>query len=200
MVFSEEILVGKLLVNMRIIGGKFKGKNIEFLRTNKTRPLKDSVKENIFNIIAHSKFVDIRLNGSSVLDAYSGVGSFGLECLSRGANFVTFVERDIDAMSTLEKNISNLKIKNQSKLINGPIENFCHNINSRFDIFFFDPPFADKSFIENVKILKREKNFKKKNLVIIHREKSSKDNFDKVLKVFIVRNYGRSKLIFAQFI
>jgi 16S rRNA (guanine966-N2)-methyltransferase len=109
MVFSEEILVGKLLVNMRIIGGKFKGKNIEFLRTNKTRPLKDSVKENIFNIIAHSNFVDIRLNGSSVLDAYSGVGSFGLECLSRGANFVTFVERDIDAMSTLEKNISNLK-------------------------------------------------------------------------------------------
>ncbi len=200
MVFSEEILVGKLLVNMRIIGGKFKGKSIEFLRTNKTRPLKDSVKENIFNIIAHSNFVDIRLNGSSVLDAYSGVGSFGLECLSRGANFVTFVERDIDAMSTLEKNISNLKIKNQSKLINGPIENFCHNINSRFDIFFFDPPFADKSFIENVKILKREKNFKKKNLVIIHREKSSKDNFDKVLKVFIVRNYGRSKLIFAKFI
>ena len=200
MVFSEEILVGKLLVNMRIIGGKFKGKSIEFLRTNKTRPLKDSVKENIFNIIAHSKFVDIRLNGSSVLDVYSGVGSFGLECLSRGADFVTFVERDVDAMSTLEKNISNLKIKNQSKLINGPIENFCHNINSRFDIFFFDPPFADKSFIENVKTLKREKNYKKKNLVIIHREKSSKDNFDKVLKVFIVRNYGRSKLIFAKFI
>ena len=185
---------------MRIIGGKFKGKSIEFLRTNKTRPLKDSVKENIFNIIDHSKFVDIRLNGSSVLDAYSGIGSFGLECLSRGAAFVTFVEKDIDAMSTLEKNISNLKIKNQSKLINEPIENFCHNINSRFDIFFFDPPFADKSFIENVKTLKREKNFKKKNLVIIHREKSSKDNFDKVLKVFIVRNYGRSKLIFAKFI
>jgi len=200
MVFSEEILVGKLLVNMRIIGGKFKGKNIEFLKTNKTRPLKDSVKENIFNIISHSKFVDIRLNGSSVLDVYSGVGSFGLECLSRGADFVTFVERDIDVMSTLEKNINNLKIKNQSKLINGPIENFCRNIDSRFDIFFFDPPFADKSFIENVKTLKKKKNFRKKNLVIIHREKSSKDNFDKVLKVFIVRNYGRSKLIFAKFI
>ena len=162
MVFSEEILVGKLLVNMRIIGGKFKGKNIEFLKTNKTRPLKDSVKENIFNIISHSKFVDIRLNGSSVLDVYSGVGSFGLECLSRGADFVTFVERDIDVMSTLEKNINNLKIKNQSKLINGPIENFCRNIDSRFDIFFFDPPFADKSFIENVKTLKKKKILEKK--------------------------------------
>ena len=79
-------------------------KGIEFLRTNKTRPLKDSVKENIFNIIDHSKFVDIRLNGSSVLDAYSGIGSFGLECLSRGAAFVTFVEKDIDARNDKNNN------------------------------------------------------------------------------------------------
>ena len=79
---------------MRIIGGKFKGKSIEFLKSEKTRPLKDSVKENIFNILLHSKLININLVNSKVLDLYSGVGSFGLEALSRGANEVTFIEKD----------------------------------------------------------------------------------------------------------
>ena len=69
---------------MRIISGKFKGKSINFLRNTTTRPLKDSVRENIFNILNHSNFIKINFNESSVLDLYSGIGSFGIECLSRG--------------------------------------------------------------------------------------------------------------------
>ncbi len=79
---------------MRIISGKLKGKSIAFIKSAITRPLKDSVKENIFNIIAHSNLLDINLNKSNILDLYSGVGSFGLECVSRGADKVIFVERD----------------------------------------------------------------------------------------------------------
>ena len=78
---------------MRIISGKFKGKTINFLKNSKTRPLKDNVKESIFNILNHSKYVEITLKNSNVLDLYSGVGSFGLECLSRDAKKVTFVEK-----------------------------------------------------------------------------------------------------------
>ena len=59
-----------------------------------TRPLKDSVKENIFNIIKHSKKIGIKLENSNILDLYSGIGSFGIECISRGAKKVTFVEKD----------------------------------------------------------------------------------------------------------
>ena len=80
---------------MRIVGGKFKGSSIKFLKTNITRPLKDSVKENIFNILTHSKDIKTNINNALILDLYSGVGSFGLECLSRGAKKVSFVEIDI---------------------------------------------------------------------------------------------------------
>ena len=70
---------------MRVISGYLKGKNILFLKSSITRPLKDVVKENIFNIIQHSNLIKISLIQSSVLDLYSGVGSFGIECISRGA-------------------------------------------------------------------------------------------------------------------
>ena len=53
---------------MRIISGKFKGKFISFLKSKTTRPLKDSVKENIFNILSHSKSINIKLEKSNVLD------------------------------------------------------------------------------------------------------------------------------------
>ena len=70
---------------MRIISGKFKGIKIQFLRNSFTRPLKDSVKENIFNILEHSKKNEVKINTANILDLYSGIGSFGLECLSREA-------------------------------------------------------------------------------------------------------------------
>ena len=79
---------------MRIIGGRFKGRIIHFLKTKNTRPLKDSVRENIFNILSHSKDINVNLKNAFILDLYSGIGSFGLECLSRGAKMVTFVEID----------------------------------------------------------------------------------------------------------
>ena len=53
---------------MRIIGGKFKGKSIEFLKSDITRPLKDSVKESIFNIIMHSKFFNVEIKDSYVYE------------------------------------------------------------------------------------------------------------------------------------
>ena len=88
---------------MRIIAGRFKGKPIMFLKSLNTRPLKDSVKESIFNIVTHSKLVDVVLNNSKILDLYSGIGSFGLEALSRGARKVTFIERNKDAINILKK-------------------------------------------------------------------------------------------------
>ena len=68
---------------MRIIAGRLKGKTIIFLKSLNTRPLKDSVKENIFNIISHSNLIDFKLNNSKILDLYSGIGSFGLEAIKR---------------------------------------------------------------------------------------------------------------------
>ena len=75
---------------MRIISGQFKGKKIQEPKDKLTRPLKDLTKESIFNILNHSNLLNLDLKKSNVLDLFSGVGSFGLECISRGALSVTF--------------------------------------------------------------------------------------------------------------
>ena len=94
---------------MRIISGKFKGKKILTPIDKNTRPLKDLTKESIFNIITHSKKININLENSNVLDLFSGVGSFGIECISRGAQKVTFVENYHNVLPILKKNLDNLK-------------------------------------------------------------------------------------------
>ena len=100
---------------MRIIGGNFKGKKILEPKDKETRPLKDLTKESIFNIINHSNKFSIDLEKSYVLDLFSGTGSFGLECLSRKAKHVIFVENYKGILPILKKNLSNLKtVKNYS--------------------------------------------------------------------------------------
>ena len=76
---------------MRIISGNLKGKKILQPKDKNTRPLKDLTKESLFNIIEHSNLLDVKIEKSNILDLFSGVGSFGLECHSRGAKFITFV-------------------------------------------------------------------------------------------------------------
>lgn len=185
---------------MRIISGKLKGKNIEFLKSSTTRPLKDSVKENIFNILIHSPKININIEKSNVLDLYSGIGSFGLECVSHEAKKVTFVEKDQNALRILKKNILKLSVKNQTSIIEGNIENYLRkNIKEKYEIFFLDPPFSDEHYIENLKILRDSKIFNKEHVVLIHREKSSQDSFEGILNSIFVKVYGRSKVIFGIF-
>ena len=88
---------------MRIIAGNFKGKKILEPKDKETRPLKDLTKESIFNIINHSNKFSVNLEDSNVLDLFSGVGSFGLECLSRGASHLTFVENYRGVLPVLKK-------------------------------------------------------------------------------------------------
>ena len=88
---------------MRIISGSAKGKKIFIPLDKKTRPLKDLVRESIFNIIHHSKLMNIELKKAAVLDLFSGVGSFGLEAISRGAEKVFFFEKHELALNILKK-------------------------------------------------------------------------------------------------
>ena len=88
---------------MRVISGFFKGRKILEPNDEKTRPLKDLTKESIFNILKHSNKFDINLNNSIILDLFSGVGSFGIECISRGAKKVIFIENYKNALLILKK-------------------------------------------------------------------------------------------------
>ena len=73
-------------------------------------------RESIFNLLTHSNKILLKLEDSNVLDLYAGTGSFGLECLSREAKCVYFVENEKSAFKILEKNIEKLKIKKKTKI------------------------------------------------------------------------------------
>ena len=185
---------------MRIISGLLKGRPINFLRNSKTRPLKDSVRENIFNILKHSNSINVEIKNSNILDLYSGTGSFGIECISRGAEKVTFVEHDINAGNILKDNLIKLSIIKKSQIHLDKIELFlAKDINEKFHIFFFDPPFADSNFLQNLEIIKKRKIFKKDHVVVIHREEKSNDKFKDLLKIIDTKKYGRSKIFFGLF-
>ena len=186
---------------MRIISGFLKGKKMFFLKSLVTRPLRDFVKESTFNIIKHSNLIKFSLEHSNVLDLYSGVGSFGIECISRGVRNVTFVEKDKEALNALKNNIESLKIKTKSIVIESKIASFLSKINKKikYEIIFFDPPFAESYFIEELKIIKKLDIYSTNHLIIIHREENTEDKLSELLNILMIKKYGRSKIIFANF-
>jgi 16S rRNA (guanine966-N2)-methyltransferase len=185
---------------MRIISGIFKGKSINYLKNATTRPLKDSVKENIFNILKHSNLIDVKIENSNILDLYSGVGSFGLESISRGAKKVTFVEENKNTADILKKNLIKLSISNKAIMINDKVENIIgKNKKEKFNIFFLDPPFIKKDFIQVLNLIKKNKVYQTKHIIIIHREKRTEDYLDELISTVLSKKYGRSKIIFGVF-
>ena len=140
---------------MRIISGTLKGKSINFLKNKNTRPLKDSVKESIFNILNHSNLIKTDIQNANILDLYSGVGSFGIESLSRNAKRVTFIEKDINASNILKENLKKLSIFQKSKIFTDKIENVLSRLEEKFNIFFLDPPFADENYFLNLELIKK---------------------------------------------
>ena len=187
---------------MRIIGGNLKGKKLSIPPDRSTRPLRDMVRESIFNILDHSSKVPKDINNAKVLDLFSGTGSFGIECLSRGAKKVIFFENYSNSLKILKKNLFNLKLESKTKIYETNAYNLKEsNLNNEvFDVIFLDPPFKDKEInilINQIKILKiTDIN----TIIIIHRNKKSVDNIPKFLNVLDEKNYGLSKILFGKLI
>jgi len=184
---------------MRVISGDFKGKKILEPKDIKTRPLKDLTKESIFNILKHSKKFSIKLENSEILDLFSGTGSFGIECISRGAKFVTFVENYKGILPTLKKNLTNLKnVENYSIIEQNILINFDYkNLKKKFDIIFLDPPYKETKLEKLISELQFKKILKDNGILIIHRHKKQKDIFFKSLKIVEEKKYGISKIFFC---
>ena len=109
---------------IRIISGVYRGKKIIEPKDTQTRPLKDLTKESIFNILNHSKKFKVDLENSDVLDLFSGVGSFGIECISRGVKSVVFVENYNGVLPILKRNLISLKSIIDYKIIDTCIHLF----------------------------------------------------------------------------
>ena len=183
---------------MRIIAGNFRGKKILEPKNTLTRPLKDLTKESIFNIINHSNKFELNLKNSNVLDLFSGVGSFGIECLSRGAKQVIFAEKYNAVLPILKKNLQNLKLIENFEIIEKDIYeiNFFKILNKKFDIIFIDPPYKDKNLNLLLENIINGDVLNKNGILVVHRHKDEKDLIPDKLKVIEEKKYGLSKIIF----
>ena len=186
---------------MRVIGGKFKGKKLLEPKDKETRPLKDLTKESIFNIINHSNKFSIDIKKAYVLDLFSGVGSFGIECLSQGADHVTFIEKYDGVLPILKKNINNLKSEINYEIIeNDILNNFeFKSLKLRYDIIFLDPPYKEKTLKNILNTIIENRILKDNGIIIIHRHKKEIDEFPKNFQLIDEKKYGISKVIFGSY-
>ena len=123
---------------MRIIAGEFRGRILKSPTDSKTRPTSDRLRETLFNILAP------RIDGDTrVLDLCAGTGAIGMEALSRGAEFVTFVDKSRRACALIEENLDLLGIdESKTEVVALPAENFTGRKHpTGWDIAFFDPPY-----------------------------------------------------------
>ena len=194
---------------MRIISGKFKGITLYGPKDKKIRPLKDMVRESIFNFLTHSNKISFQLEKSKVLDLYSGTGSFGLECLSRQTNEVIFIEKERKALKILEKNIEKLKGKGKTKILSDDVfgaikkqnkDLFDWPIDLKFDLIFCDPPFKNTNISDLIELIITKGLLKKNGILILHRHKNTKEKLTPHFDVIDERIYGLSKIIFAKFL
>ena len=187
---------------MRIISGELKGKKLSVPLDKSTRPLRDMVRESIFNILDHSNKLSTEIYNSKVLDLFSGTGSFGIECLSRGAAEVIFLENYHNSLKILKQNIFNLKLENRSIVFDYSAYNLKEvNLEDRiFNIIFLDPPFKDRKIKSLIDQIKKLKVADENSLLVIHRNKKSEDNISQYLNVIDEKNYGLSKIFFCKLI
>ena len=186
---------------MRIIAGKLKGAILYLPKDKNIRPLKDLARESIFNLLNHSNKISLQLEQSNILDLYAGTGSFGLECLSRQAKSVCFVEKKKDAIEILEKNIKKLKVKNKIKIFFNDIFELIGKKNiseSKFDLIFCDPPFKDTNIGKLIELIYNNNLLNKNGIIILHRNKTAKEKLPNYFKVVDERIYGISKIIFGK--
>ena len=187
---------------MRIIAGKLKGIKLFMPINKKTRPLKDLTRESIFNLLIHSKKISFRLDESNVLDLYAGIGSFGLESISREVKSVNFVENEKTAIDVLKKNIKKLKVEKKTKIFFEDIFKFIDNQilpNYKFDLIFCDPPYKDKNIEKLIDLIYNKKILSKNGIIILHRNKINKEKLPDYFQIVEERIYGISKIIFGKF-
>lgn len=126
---------------MRIIAGTHRGRRIASPEGEATRPITDRVKQSLFDRLAAADRVD----GAAVLDVFAGTGSLGLECLSRGAVHVTFIEQDRSASELLEENLAMLREAEKARLMraNALGGGLALSLPRKdYSLVFFDPPYA----------------------------------------------------------
>ncbi len=177
---------------IRVIAGRFGGRRLDAPEEGNTRtkPMGERIRNALFNSLSGE------LEGARVLDAFAGTGAVGLEALSRGASFVSFIERDKIAAKIVTKNVVSLGVEDNSEIVNTSVANWLSTAKpENYDIIFADPPYNDVQ-LSTVSMLT---GLLKPNglMVLSHPGRGEVPNLEK-LGIVVVdnRSYGNAFLTF----
>lgn len=171
---------------MKIISGKYKGRNILGYDIDGTRPTMERVKESLFAMIQDY------INSAVCLDLFSGSGNLGIEALSEGAKYAYLVDKNYKACSVINKNLETLNIQDASVLnmdFKKAIAHFKEN-NIKFNIIFLDPPYKTNYIEESIKLIEEYDLLEKNGLIVCENEDINKIVYSDKYKAIKSKKYG----------
>lgn len=173
---------------MRLSSGLGKGRKIKTPKGQKTRPTSSMVRQAVFNIIGS-------IAGKVLLDLYAGSGAVGIEALARGANHVTFIESDINAVRILKENIGNLQFTDRAKTIKGDLPKVLEQFNiDSCQIIFADPPYHKNLCITLLEYLSHKALHPEVMIVLQHDKNDHLISIPAQFSILKTRNYGNTSL------
>ena len=169
---------------MKIISGKYKGRNIEGHNLDGTRPTMERVKESLFAIIQNY------LDGGVVLDLFSGSGNLGIEALSEGAAFAYLVDYNKKASDTIKRNLNTIGIKD-AEVINLDYKKALNYLkDKKIDLIFLDPPYKTDFIEQSIKLIDEYNILSDEGLIICENDSLDKIVYPDNYEVVKDRKYG----------
>lgn len=173
-------------MHIRIISGIYGGRTINAPSGHRTHPASERMRNAMFNSLGGL------VDGATVLDAFAGSGSMGLEALSRGADHVTFVEKDRLAHKIIDENIELLGAEDFTKNIQAGVASWSErNPDKMYDIILVDPPYKDMQLSTVSRLFNH---LKKNGVMVLSHIGSSEVLRPKNIVVVDNRSYGNAHL------
>ncbi len=171
---------------MQIITGKYRARKLVAVDSSETRPTLARVKESVFNLVAD------KIDSSVVLDLFAGSGSYGAECISRGAKKVFFVDQSEKAIKVIKKNTE--RMTEDFEIMKSSFMEALSGFERKslkFDLVFLDPPYDSDFAMKSLEVLMKKKLLNDgANIVVEHKLANDLQNLPECYIIKKSRKYG----------
>ena len=169
---------------IKIIAGKYKNRKLKYFSIQSVRPTQARVRKSMFDTLGN-------IEKKTVLDLFCGIGTIGIEALSRGADSVCFIDHNIKALNVLKKNLNLLNVNQETCSVSkNDVMKYLDNEKNKYDLIIADPPYGKFSFID---LIPKISPILRDGGVFCYESKKEKHTLDLNLKI---KNFGNSQLIF----
>lgn len=172
---------------MRIISGKYRGRQFKAKAPTGVRPTADAVREAIFNVL--NNLIDFQ--NANVMDICAGTGALGIESISRGADYCRFIEKSPRTARYISNAAADFNIPSDCfDIIVQDAVKYLRNISETFHIIFFDPPYFENLYQDSIEIIAENNILDKNGILVIEYDEKVEFNIPKNLSEISSKKYG----------